>query len=212
MAPLAAVVATTAFPAAGTLTRTAVVVRAAPDPAAARVAVFSQFRPDFRWRIVFALGERRGADRANWYRVSVPMRPNGKTGWIPASAAELAPVHVRLVVRRAARRLTVYRDGRLVLSTRVAVGMPGAETPLGRFYVTARFEPSDPFYGPFALETSAYSRLSDWPGGGVVGIHGTSRPELIGQAVSHGCVRVPNVAARGLKREVPLGSLIEIVP
>ena len=40
------------------------------------------------------------------------------------------------------------------------------ETPLGRFYVQAAFRPDDSFLGSFAFETSAYSRLTDWPGGG----------------------------------------------
>ena len=35
-------------------------------------------------------------------------------------------------------------------------------------------------------------RLTDWPGGGVVGIHGTNQPELIPGRPSHGCIRVPN--------------------
>ena len=53
----------------------------------------------------------------------------------------------------------------------------GAQTPTGRdFYVQWRFVPSDPFYGVFALETSAYAPVSDWPGGGIVGIHGTNAP------------------------------------
>ncbi len=60
----------------------------------------------------------------------------------------------------------------------VAVGKPGAETPLGRdFYVQGRYVSDDPFFGPFVLVTSAYSRLSDWPGGGLAGIHGTNQPE-----------------------------------
>jgi lipoprotein-anchoring transpeptidase ErfK/SrfK len=52
--------------------------------------------------------------------------------------------------------------------------------------------------------------VSDWPGGGVVGIHGTSMPQLLGQAVSHGCVRVANVTAVKLKRYAPLGTPISI--
>ena len=85
------------------------------------------------------------------------------------------------------------------------------ETPLGHFYVTARFVPNDPFLGVFALETSAYSKLSEWPGGGVVGIHGTSRPDLLGQAVSHGCIRVSNATAAALRRLAPLGTPIRVV-
>jgi len=63
----------------------------------------------------------------------------------------------------------------------------------------------------FAFETSAYSKLTEWPGGGLVGIHGTDEPWLIGQAVSHGCVRMTNQAALVLKRLVPLGAPITIV-
>ena len=70
----------------------------------------------------------------------------------------------------------------------------------------------DPFLGVFAVETSAYSRLTEWPGGGKVGIHGTSRPDLLGQAVSHGCIRVANATAEALKRFAPLGTPITVLP
>ena len=138
------------------------------------------------------------------------MRPNGRTAWIPAKAARVARVRTEIVVFRGARRLEVWRDGRRLLWTRVAVGAPRWPTPLGSFYVTAKFKASNPFYGSYALETSAYSTLSDWPGGGVVGIHGTNRPHLLGRAVSHGCIRVSNRAALALKRLVPVGAPVRI--
>lgn len=199
------------LPAAGPVVAVKVIARQRPDPATAAVHVFRDFRKDYRQQYVFALHERDGSDGRPWVHVELPMRPNGSRGWIPARAAELRPVTVTVVVRREARRLEVYRSGRLAFRTIVAVGKPGAETPLGSYYVTARFTPTDPFYGPFALETSAYSRLSDWPGGGIVGIHGTSMPWLLGKAVSHGCVRVANTAALTLKRLVPVGSRIRIL-
>jgi lipoprotein-anchoring transpeptidase ErfK/SrfK len=139
------------------------------------------------------------------------MRPNGTVGWVPAESISVAPRTTRIVIRRGERRLRVYRNGRLAFTTIVAVGSKGRETPLGSFYVTARFVPDDSFLGTFALETSAYSKLTEWPGGGVVGIHGTSLPSLLGRAVSHGCVRVSNSAARVLERLVPLGTPISIV-
>ena len=95
-----------------------------------------------------------------------------------------------------------FRGDRRLLHAKVAVGAPGRETPLGEFYVTARFVPDDPFLGAFAFESSAYSRLTEWPGGGIVGIHGTSEPWLLGRAVSHGCVRVSNATALALKPEL----------
>jgi lipoprotein-anchoring transpeptidase ErfK/SrfK len=139
------------------------------------------------------------------------MRPNGRYGWVPADTITVTPRVTRIVVTRGERRLRVYRGSRVLFSTPVAVGSKGRETPLGSFYVTARFVPDDSFLGTFAFETSAYSKMTDWPGGGVVGIHGTSQPQLLGQAVSHGCVRVSNAAAQALSRLVPLGTPISIV-
>ena len=98
----------------------------------------------------------------------------------------------------------------MVLKTTVAVGRPHMETPLGLFYVQWKFVPHAPILGEYAFETSAYSKLSDWPGGGIVGIHGTYMPWLLGQAVSHGCVRVANATAEKLKRYAPLGTPIWI--
>ena len=118
-------------------------------------------------------------------------------------------------MHRDARTLEVRRlaDAKVLFRAPVAVGTPDAPTPLGRnFYVQWRFTPSDPFFGPFALETSAYSRLSDWPGGGIVGIHGTSLPGLIGQAVSHGCIRMRNEDVVHLRRLAAVGTPLDIVP
>jgi lipoprotein-anchoring transpeptidase ErfK/SrfK len=103
------------------------------------------------------------------------------------------------------------RDGRLLLESTVAVGAAGSETPRGRgFYVQSAFVPTDPFYGTFALETSAFARVTDWPSD-VVGIHGTNLPWLLGQAVSHGCVRVSNAVATRLRRLAPLGTPVDVV-
>ena len=127
-----------------------------------------RYRPDAQFAIVLALTARRGVDGDWWYRVSLPGRPNGRRGWIRADVADVHPVANRIVVHRAARRLEVrrVRDGKLLLRTIVAVVAAGAETPLGReFYVASAFVPTDPFFGSFALETSAYSRLTDWPDG-----------------------------------------------
>jgi hypothetical protein len=198
------------FPAAGVLTADAVVVRRQPSAGSAPIKRMAQFRPDYRRQEIFAVSERTGSDGKPWYRISVPMRPNGTMGWIPAESAELAPTANRIVVHRRSRTIDVYAHGRHALHAVVAIGAPGMETPVGRYYVQARFVPDDPFLGVFALETSAYSKLSEWPGGGVVGIHGTSMPQLLGQAVSHGCVRVSNATAAALRRLAPLGTPITI--
>jgi hypothetical protein len=201
------------FPAAGELLH-AVVARSAPSPAAPGVRTIGRFRPDDQFQIVLALGSRRGRDGNRWYRLSLPGSPNGARGWVPADAVDVRPVVNRIVVRLGARRLEVHRirDGKLLLRTVVAIGALGSPTPPGRnFYVQSAFVPTDPFYGRFALETSAFARVSDWPTD-VVGIHGTNHPELLGQAVSHGCIRLANEAVTRLRRLAPLGTPIDIVP
>ena len=199
------------WPRAGTLVVGSVAARVAPDPHARVAHVFRQFRSDYRPQEILAVRETVGADGRVWDKLSLPMRPNGTYGWVPADTITVTPRVTRIVVRRGERRLRVYRGSRVLFSTPVAVGSKGRETPLGSFYVTARFVPDDSFLGSFAFETSAYSKMTDWPGGGVVGIHGTSQPWLLGQAVSHGCVRVSNAAAESLSHLVPLGTPISIV-
>ena len=201
----------------GTIERHEISVRASPKIGARRVAVMKQFRADFRPQYVLALDsvKAKKTGKVTWYRISVPGRPNGRTGWVPAAALDIHPVHKRLIVYRGARRFEFWDGNKLVRAGKVAVGKPGAETPLGLFYVTWKFNPSiDPEWailGAYAFETSAYSKLTDWPGGGIVGMHGTPWPSLLGQAVSHGCVRVRNDNMEFLRNRVPLGTPVKIV-
>lgn len=201
---------------AGTINWREVAVLAKPRAGAARVAVLKQFRSDFRPRFVLALDALRAKNgKATWYRISVPGRPNGRSGWVRAGALELHPVKKRLIIYRGARKFEFWQGSRLIRTGKVAVGAPGAETPLGLFYVTDKFNPAiDPEWailGAYAFETSAYSKLTDWPGGGIVGVHGTPWPELLGQAVSHGCIRLDNDDILFLRNRVPLGTPVKIV-
>ena len=201
----------------GTLVWNRVAVLAKPTANAKRIAVLKQFRSDFRPQFVLALSvvKAKKTGKPTWYRISVPGRPNGRTGWVRAGSVELRPVHKRLVIYRGARRFEFWDGNKLVRAGKVAVGAPGAETPLGLFYVTDKFNPAiDPDWsilGAYAFETSAYSKLSDWPGGGIVGVHGTPSPWLLGQAVSHGCVRIHNDNIEFLRSRVPLGTPVKIV-
>jgi lipoprotein-anchoring transpeptidase ErfK/SrfK len=196
----------------GHLNRT-VTVRSAPRNEARRVTLLKEFRSHYRPQVVLVLSQRLDPETGEptWYRISVPGRPNGRTGWIPADAATIRPSQRLIYIDRSARTLEVWSSRRLLLKTKVAVGRPGMETPVGLFYVTWRFVPTAPVLGRYAFETSAYSRLSDWPGGGIVGIHGTYAPSLLGQAVSHGCVRVGNRDILRMRALVRLGTPIRIV-
>ena len=152
---------------------------------------------------------------ATWYQVELPIRPNGTSGWVPAAQVALAPIETRIVVDLSARRLTLYRSGRPVLSSRVAVGASGTPTPIGDYYVNQRLIPTDPKgpYGPAAVGISAFSNvLTGWAQGGPIGIHGTNEPWSIGHTDSNGCIRLPNTTVRRLFKQVLMGTPVIIHP
>lgn len=207
-----AMVTSVGYPKAGVILSTRLAAHAKPSRSSSTVKVFPQFRSDFRPTTLLVLGQTRAAKGIRWLKISVPMRPNGRTGWVKAASVETRPVHRSVIIDLSARKLRVLERGKTRFATRVAIGRRGMETPTGSYYITASFKPTERFLGTFAFETSAYSKLSEWPGGGVVGLHGTSMPSLLGQAVSHGCVRMSNAAARVLERLTPAGTPVRIVP
>ena len=52
--------------------------------------------------------------------------------------------------------------------------------------------------------------LHDWAQGGPIAIHGTNEAELLGSAVSHGCIRVANDVVEQLWKLVPTGTPVLI--
>jgi hypothetical protein len=188
-------------------------VHQAPSPGSRVICHLSFLASDGQAAIYLALRSYT-LGSATWVLVPLPGRPNGRQGWVPASA--LGEMHVTreyLRVNRETLRATFYDDGRRVWSAAVGVGRPSLPTPAGRFYVTEKLTSlAGPFYGPYALGTSAYApTLSDWPGGGVVGIHGTDEPQLIPGRPSHGCVRLRNADITRLWPMIEVGTPIEIV-
>jgi lipoprotein-anchoring transpeptidase ErfK/SrfK len=153
--------------------------------------------------------------KATWYRVQVPLHPNGVTGFVPAPAVDTGTVRTRVVVSISRKRLTLFRSGKPVLRTTVAVGSSATPTPTGSYYVNQRLIPADangPF-GPGAIGISAFSTvLTGWVQGGPIAIHGTNEPWSIGHAVSNGCIRVRNVVFRRLFRSTPAGTPVVIRP
>jgi hypothetical protein len=148
-----------------------------------------------------------------WLRVRLPKRPNGATGWVREEAlSDLRVVRTKLRLNRTTLRATLYRNGRKVWSSPIGIGAARTPTPAGRYWIRSRLRNlrGSAAYGPWAFGTSAYSVLSDWPGGGVVGIHGTNQPGLIPGRPSHGCVRMPNNKVRRLAVLMPIGTPVEI--
>ena len=163
-------------------------------------------------RVVLVLD---GPTREGWAQVSLPVRPNGSTGWIEVDDVELFEIDRRVEVDLGDRTLVVKRDDEVLLETPVAIGGSGSPTPVGSFFVTDSVIVSDPDgpWGPHAFGLSAYSdTITEFNGGeGIIGIHGTNRADSIGTAGSLGCVRVPNDVARRLAGLISAGVPVDIV-
>ena len=144
-----------------------------------------------------------------WYRVQLPIRPNGAGGYVRADDVLLLRVRTRIEVDLSARRIAFLRDGRTVLRTTTAVGSPATPTPTGRYYVNQRLRAADPSgpFGPGAIGFSAFSPvLTGWAQGGPVAIHGTNDPSTIGRPVTNGCLRIANAELVRMFRAMPEGT------
>jgi hypothetical protein len=193
--------------------RRPVAARRRPDAVSASVGSVSRVTPEGTVNIVRVLGHRSDGRGRLWVRVALATLPNGRAGWVPRTAlGGYGTADTRLVVDRMHLTLTLLRRGRAVFHAPVAVGTRRWPTPAGDFYVRNRLTRyAGPTYGPLAFGTNARSvRLSDWPDGGFIGIHGTNRPELIPGRVSHGCIRMRNADIVALAKRMPVGTPLTI--
>lgn len=154
-----------------------------------------------------------GADGHVWVEVRLPVLPNGSVGWVRRrSLGAYQTVSTHLVVDRTRLHATLYRDGTRIFSAPVGIGTNASPTPAGEFTVRSELTHfASAFYGPAAFATTARSAvLTDWPGGGFIGIHGTDAPQLLPGRVSHGCIRLRNRDILRLEALMPVGTPVTI--
>lgn len=148
--------------------------------------------------------------RPGWVEVLAPELPNRRTGWVRESAVKLGGTDLWIEVDRSRRRARLMDDERVLRSFPVAVGRPGNETPLGRYAVTDKLTPKEPYsvYGCCAIALTGHqTKLVDgWVGGDRLAIHNTPSTWSIGKAASLGCMRASKADAKALMRRLPLGA------
>ncbi len=189
------------------------VARRAPNADAGRIEAVAARRPLTQSRTVLPVLGHGGHDDA-WLRVRLPGRPNGHAGWISAGRTRSTSTPWRIVVSLSARRVIVYRDGRVVRRFPAIVGKPSTPTPRGTFFVEEALRLSPSAAGaPFALATSARSDvLQEFDGGpGQIALHGTGNLSgTLGTAASHGCVRLAPHAIAWLASRIGAGVPVSI--
>jgi len=189
-------------------------IRTKPSESGRTIAKLRWNTEDDLPEVYIVLQSRLDDEERVWLQIRIPGRPNGRTGWVREEhLSNLKAVETHLTIDRGTFRATLRKRGKKIWTSRIGVGAPGTITPKGKFWIRERLRNlgGNPIYGPWAFGTSAYSdTLTDWPGGGVVGIHGTNQPQLIPGRPSHGCVRVPNAKISRLVKLMPIGTPIRI--
>ncbi|MGV9364281.1 L,D-transpeptidase family protein [Amycolatopsis sp. NPDC003731] len=157
------------------------------------------------------------ADEPGWVQVLLPSRPNGSTGWLSTQDNTLTVRSTtdRIVIDRAAFRLTLYRDHQQIGSWSVGVGTPAAPTPAGRTFVLASMTDAkqkfSPVIFPLGIHSATFSTYGGGPG--TTGIHGWPTTDVFGRPSSDGCIRVPTDALATLTNPadpVPIGTPVLI--
>ncbi|NET00214.1 MAG: L,D-transpeptidase [Sphaerospermopsis sp. SIO1G2] len=123
-------------------------------------------------------------------------------------------IKTQLLVDLSDRRVYVYHYDQVIASYPIAVGKKGWETPTGNFQIIHKeHHPiwKHPITGK-VFEAGTDSPLGDrwigfWSDGkNEIGFHGTPNTDLIGAAVSHGCLRMRNADVRMLYEQVNLNT------
>ena len=153
-------------------------------------------------------------EQPDWLQVRVSSRPNNLVLWIQRSQVALRTVPNRVVVELGAHRVTVFHGDTVLLQETVAVGTARTPTPLGSFFVDGivPLTGNGP-YGAGQVSVSGFSEVLHSFGGGVgqIAMHGTNRPDLLGQNVSNGCIRMGNDTVTRIMQLAPLGTPVTVV-
>jgi len=155
--------------------------------------------------------------------IAIALRPS-RVGQLSAvlkqSPFQAMMRQAQLVIRLDSRQLEYYEGDELIKQYDIAVGQADWETPVGHFTVLdLRENPlwQHPITGE-AIPTGPDNPLgSRWIGfayddGYHIGIHGTNQEELVGQAVSHGCVRMRDGEIQELFQKIAIGTPIAVRP
>lgn len=126
----------------------------------------------------------------------------------------------KIVIRLQSRKLELFEGDRLIKTYDIAVGQDDWETPIG-YFAALDLQTNPVWQHPItreAVETGPDNPLGTrWIGfssydGFPIGIHGTNQEELVGQAVSHGCVRMRDRDIQEVFEDVAIGTPIIVRP
>ncbi len=159
-----------------------------------------------------------GSQGDEWVEVELPVRPNGARGWVRAENFTWSTVSHHILIDVSDRSVTLYEGDNLVASTRAIVGKPATPTPTLQGFLVEKLpnhsqQNGSIVLGDWILMLSFFSEALNSFGGGLprIALHGTHIPERVGEALSNGCIRIPNDIVETIAQRAPLGTVVNIV-
>lgn len=118
------------------------------------------------------------------------------------------------------RRVYLYKDSKLLASYKIAIGKAGWETPIGNYQVMQMIRNptwEHPWTGeivPPGPDNPLGTRwIGFWTDGtNYIGFHGTPNETSVGQAASHGCIRMFDRDVVALFEQVEIGTPVRVSP
>ncbi|MXZ31160.1 MAG: L,D-transpeptidase, partial [Acidimicrobiia bacterium] len=159
-----------------------------------------------------------GAPGDEWVRVELPVRPNGASGWVRAEHFDWSTVNHHILIDVSDRSVALYEGDDLIVSTSAIVGKPTTPTPALSGFLVEKLpnhnqQEASIVLGDWILMLSFFSEALNSFGGGLprIALHGTHIPERVGEALSNGCIRIPNEIVETIAERAPLGTVVNIV-
>lgn len=152
-----------------------------------------------------------------WVRVLLPTRPNNTFGWVNTDGFNWETNNYRVEVNLTDTNVVVYQGEEVIAESRAVVGRPERPTPIVTTYIDEKISNANnsfgSAYGSWIVSLAAFSDTLEWFDGGVpkIALHGTNAPELVGQRLSSGCVRLPDDIIDLIAEHVPVGTQVDIV-
>ncbi len=158
-----------------------------------------------------------GAQGDEWVQVELPVRPNGARGWVRAENFNWSTVSHHITIDVSDRSVALYEGDNLITSTGAIVGKPATPTPSLRGFIVEKLpnhsqQNASVVLGDWILMLSFFSEVLNSFGGGLprIALHGTHIPERVGEALSNGCIRIPNEIIEVIAQTAPLGTVVTI--
>jgi hypothetical protein len=176
-------------------------------PVLTRVGARTEFGSPQTFAVAVRLGD--------WVAVRTAALGNRRVGWVNAKRTGLRFLQrpVSIEVDLSERKLILREHAVIYRRDAVAIGSRETPTPTGQFYVTDKLRGVDfgSYYGCCILALSGRqpNLPRGWSGGDRLAIHGTPVADF-GQAVTNGCLHLPDGVLRVLMRDVPLGTAVRI--